>query len=122
MSELIPGINFILWSQLNDWTDKPFGRLVNMMSDLSEEYICAGWLSGCEFHIWKLTNKPGKWGSGLWSVDITEEIASTLLELSKQCGGWPAWNEEKGGVELVPIDNWIQRFEIWKSCIQEKKT
>lgn len=119
MSDKTPGINFILWDQLNDWPNTPFGQLVNTMSNLSEEYICAGWLNGCEFHIWKLANKPGKWGSGSWSVDITEEIASTLLELSKQCGGWPAWNEEKEGVELVPIDNWIERFEIWKSHVQE---
>lgn len=100
---LVSGENFIPWNELNDW-DTPFGQLVNVISDLSEEYICSGWVTNCEFVIWKLVNNPGKWGMGVWSVDIDEKISKQLLDLSNQCSGWPLMGED--GVYLIPIDIW----------------
>lgn len=110
----------IRWDQIDDPPETPFGQLVNMMSELSEDHICATWIADCEYYLWELANNPGKWSNGVWSIEITTDIARTLLGLSIDCKGWPVPRKE--GLELCPMNEWIERFEIWKSCIQKKKT
>lgn len=103
------GTDYIPWLQLDEWGETPLGRLVCIMSDFSEEYICAGWLDGCEHALWELANRPGRWGHPPWHVDISEADAARMLALSAEIGGWPAAGES--GVVLVPLAEWLVRHE-----------
>ena len=83
----------------------PAARLLaRLMSDLSEEYRCAGWLIDCEYALWaeltgeQLLNERG-WG-------ISEEEKEELRLLQELAGGWVIWSDESGGRMFLPIEEW----------------
>ena len=82
--------------------------LPTLMSELSEEYWCAGWLIGCEYELWarvvqyRRTGNCSPWGLGR-SAEFTGAIAA-LSELSESTGSWAVWGES--APEVVPIDTW----------------
>jgi hypothetical protein len=57
--------------------------LLGLMSGISEEYWCAGWLNGLEFDLWN-AQANGRYGQGA----ITERQAKLLRLLSEECEGW----------------------------------
>ncbi len=57
------------------------GLLRKVMSSISEEYWCAGWLSGLEYILWDALTGRKK------DICGPEEIAE-LKYLSEKCGGW----------------------------------
>ena len=60
--------------------------LLALMTGISEEYWCAGWMDGLEFALW--CAPAGKqYGRG----EITERQASLLRLLSAECDGWWCW-------------------------------
>jgi len=87
-------------------------RLRDVMSDISEDCYCAGWLTGLEFMLWGAVvgGEPFHFGMGrVESSDIAE-----LRRLSEKCGGWWRFDDEHGEV-FVPIDEWLARFGAERS-------
>lgn len=107
------GVDLVPWMHLDEFDGHPFGRLVAMMYEFSEEYDCSSWASSCEHYLWDLANKPGRWGVGTWSVEITPQEASRMLDLARECGGWPAPSED--GIVLVPMIEWLERHAAWRA-------
>jgi hypothetical protein len=83
--------------------------LRTLMSDISEEYWCAGWLSGLEFTLWQLLN-GGQREIGMFGRDVSEDQVADLKRLSEQAGGWWYYND-KDGETFIPIKDWLPRAE-----------
>jgi hypothetical protein len=92
--------------------------LYQLMSDISEDCYCAGWMHGNEFTLWEIVSDPSvdhEYGRG--SVD-DDDIAK-LRELSAEIGGWIRWRNddddpllpvEDWGPVFVPMDEWLRRY------------
>lgn len=90
--------------------------LMHAMSDLSETYYCAGWLSGLEFSLWAALDGKSHFGGS----PLEREEIEKLKRLSEKCGGWiywdtRHWNEPhrtgEVGETFIPLDEWKAMFE-----------
>lgn len=71
--------------------------LRQLMSDISEDCWCAGWLVGTEHDLWRLAGQGGgAWGQG----SVSAEQAVTLLQLAAALQEWPTYDD------WVPLDQW----------------
>lgn len=117
----------------------PMARALHeKMSDMSEEYYCAGWLHGWEFMVWNALKYrenpkeenyyPVTCGEGYtlsmqdWDRDLDD-----ILELSKAAGGWiyyPQDEEHPDGPSgpknswdfecFVPLPDWMTLLQVKK--------
>jgi hypothetical protein len=84
-------------------------RLISLMSDLSEELWCAGWLIDCEYLFWKWATAKG--------VHITAIAA--IKEAGSEAGGWAHWPTDDrdfpigDGPVFVPITEWLYLYNAW---------
>lgn len=87
-----------------EWTGDPdiAIRLRNFMSNISEDYWCAGWLIGLEHRLWEIIQG----GSRDFGLDvITEKEVNELRRLHEKAGGWWIW---KGNREVfVTTKEWL---------------
>jgi hypothetical protein len=80
--------------------------LYMLMSDISEECYCAGWLIDNEFRLWSAVADPAddrQYGMG----EIEPEQIAKLKELSELVGGWIVW---KDGAQFVPMQEWLAMY------------
>jgi hypothetical protein len=82
--------------------------LQRLMSDISEEYYCAGWLTGLEFELWAMV-QGGKRAFGM--SEVTESEVAQLKQLSEQCGGWWYFNDEDGET-FITLEDWKARTAL----------
>lgn len=81
-------------------------RLRSLMSDLSEDCWCAGWLSDCEHSLWGfVTEGPGRWGMGA----VDQLAVDELRCLSDKAGGWWTWSDALDGNAFMPMAEWLAR-------------
>lgn len=82
--------------------------LKRLMSDISEEGYCAGWLYGLEYSLWDciVKNYPR---FGYAEVNVDE-----LKSLADMAGGWWKWSEEDTDEYFVPMDEWLKIYEARK--------
>lgn len=83
-------------------------ELYDLMSDVSEEHWCAGWMSGLEFDLWERAKGDGSLPYGLGQIDPV--LLQKLRELSEEIGGW-IHMDEAGEVFFVPLEDWIDMAE-----------
>ncbi len=87
--------------------------LLGLMTGISEEYWCAGWMSGLEFSLWQAAQSgPMSYGQG----HITERQATLLRLLSEESDGWWRWIDDtrdasKSGARFVRLDDWRAHLE-----------
>jgi hypothetical protein len=87
--------------------------LRRLMSDMSEEHCCAGWLDGTEYVLWSMVQGGDtKWGFG----EVRPESIADLRRLSEAVQGWWRWDDDAGGKVFVPIDEWLRIYEAHKSA------
>lgn len=79
--------------------------LRELMSALSQEHACAGWLSGWEYLLWRIL---------LDGDDITPRDARELRQASDDCGGWIVWPPRDDSTRFVPMDEWLLMFAEWE--------
>jgi hypothetical protein len=78
--------------------------LARLMSWISEDYWCAGWLSGLEYELWDaVTGKQ----EGVCSSEEVEQ----LKYLSEKCGGWIVWDDQERDTKFLPMEAWLRRYE-----------
>jgi hypothetical protein len=78
------------------------------MSDLSEDYFCAGWMSDCEYALWAdLTNQEI---AGVKPWKITEEEKEELRLAHEVAGGWVIWSDEAGGTMFLSDEDWLKHL------------
>jgi hypothetical protein len=78
--------------------------LLHRMRDYSEEFHCAGWLSGLEVLLWEIPEEDDR----TW-VQARREISMELRTLAEIAEGWWAWNDEVPGGDnpvFVPLAEW----------------
>lgn len=87
--------------------------LASVMSECSEEAVCAGWDHGCEYTLWAIM--VGDSDEYMY-LDVTPELRERLRRLSEACGGWIVWDDSE---KWVPVDEWKAAYakecERWKS-------
>jgi hypothetical protein len=80
--------------------------LHNLMSDISEEAWCAGWMDGLEYALWHIMlHGPAKYG---WEL-ISEQTIQQLRTLSEQAGCWIVFDDVTQET-AVPLAKWEQMF------------
>jgi hypothetical protein len=88
-----------------DWEE-----LGQLMSDISEEAYCAGWMDQLEYDLWEAIHGGSrKYGRAM----LTDEEVSRLRELSLRLGGWVWFNDDVGMEEFVELERWRVMYEQW---------
>lgn len=82
-------------------------ELYELMSDISEDCYCAGWMHGNEFRLWQAITDP-KDDRRYGQSDIEEWQVNRLRELSEQTGGWWVWEEDNRA--FISLDEWRRRL------------
>ncbi len=82
--------------------------LARVMSGLSEDYFCAGWLGDCEYALWAdLTGYEEIAGVKAWG--ITQEEKDELRLAHEVAGGWIVWGE--GGETYLSNKDWQEHLK-----------
>lgn len=94
-------------------------ELYELMSDISEDCWCAGWMSGNEFSLWCLVSNPSA-SRQYGQRAICERDRSRLAALAKEIGGWVYWHDDEyeptlpraeWGPRFIAMDAWPARYE-----------
>jgi hypothetical protein len=83
-----------------------------LMSNISEDYWCAGWNTSNETMLWRAITTEDR-TVGLFDAALTEWEVAELKRLSESAGGWFAWGvDEDGeaGAQFVPMAEWLERY------------
>ncbi len=78
------------------------------MSDLSEDYFCAGWMSDCEYALW--ADLTGREVAGVQGWNITDEEKAELRLAHEVAGGWIVWSDEAGGRKFLSDEEWLRHM------------
>lgn len=86
--------------------------LAELMSDISEDHYCAGWLISLEYTLWEaVIDNKREFGFS----DIPAYNLYLLATYADKFGGWVVWDAAKGH-KFVPMDAWLKMYEEdWKS-------
>lgn len=81
-------------------------ELYDLMSEISEDCYCAGWMSGNEFRLWDAITDPNDDRKyGMWQIE--EEQVTRLRELSELTNGWWVWEDD---CAFIGLDEWKRRL------------
>ena len=83
-------------------------QLFELMSDISEECYCAGWMMGNEYTLWRMVSDPVASRDYGLSV-VTDEQIAELKRLSDAVGGWIYWHDDFIA-PTIPVNEWGERF------------
>jgi hypothetical protein len=94
---------------------KPLQRaLYQMMSDISEDCWCAGWMMGNEFALWDAIVTGDRTYGQCW---MDEDMLASCKALAEQVGGWIEWRDDEHGLPVadwgpyfVPMPQWLDKF------------
>lgn len=94
-------------------------RLGELMSEISEDCYCAGWMHGNEYTLWSMIAVPG--ASRDYGMDaVSEEDLAELKLLSDRLGGWVVWWDddydqncatEEWGERFLPMAEWLKWWD-----------
>jgi hypothetical protein len=107
----------------DDAPGPPLQQLIDLMSLLSEEHYCAGWLIDLEHELWEFVAAPDlhdhEWGMGT----VTAQNTADMKRLSSEIAGWVCWEENglHSHVRFIPMEDWITRHAEWKLRIERKR-
>ncbi len=96
-------VDIRIFENLRDHDPRGVARnaLAALMSSLSEDLWCAGWLTGTEHALWKMVQGgPREWGMG----EVSQRQVDLLRLLSEEAEGWIIYGAN--GPHFVPIDEW----------------
>ncbi|WP_294636574.1 hypothetical protein [uncultured Aquabacterium sp.] len=82
-------------------------KLYDLMSDISEDCWCAGWMCGNEYAIWDAL-KTGDRQYGMMEMD--SDLLAEVARLSAKTGGWIVWIDAEDGIPAERIDEWGPYF------------
>lgn len=82
--------------------------LASLMSTISEDGYCAGWLCNLEYSLWVIAHHGGgKFGQS----EVTSQQADDLLWLADYLGGWVVWTNEEQET-FVTMDQWLKTVGV----------
>lgn len=91
-----------------DMTDQQ-RELYELMSDISEDCYCAGWMHGLEYAIWGAL-QGGDRRYGMSEMDAAKLERCRVL--AKELDGWVIWydDDDEDNDAVLPINEWGPRF------------
>jgi hypothetical protein len=110
-----------------DGTDEQLARSVDpeaardlwsLMSDISEQCYCAGWLLGNEDTLWRMvtdrgdTRRYGQGEDGSENCTVHAVSVEALRYLHERCGGWWVWDDSAPDAQ-----DWGPRFLTTKEWL-----
>jgi hypothetical protein len=99
-----------------NWKQK---ALYDLMSDISEDCYCAGWMMGNEYILWEILTNPSA-SRNYGQAIVTPEKIAILREISAEIGGWIRWRDEdeipaltlvEWGPVFCPMAEWLILYE-----------
>lgn len=87
-------------------------RIGAIISDISEDMYCAGWMQHAEYDVYRLMTEGGRWGMGCAS-DAAEQLGA-LRSLSRRHEVWVTWCEDHGQ-EPIRLDQWKPVYVQWRA-------
>lgn len=94
--------------------------LRDFMSELSEDYYCAGWEMNLEYDLWGIINKdiPNSYGLG----ELKDDEITKLKDLNQKCGGWWIWYEDpddkfNSGELFITTEEWLELYKDTKGLV-----
>lgn len=90
--------------------------LVRLMREYSEDFWCAGWLSGLEYDLWEFTcGEAETYGTYLGSY-LKDSERDYLKQLANDAGGWYYWSDKTPvGERFISMDDWLKMYEEYKN-------
>ena len=73
--------------------------LLCLMTGISEEFWCAGWMMGLEYSLW---NAAAGNGQGRF----TDRQVTLLKLLAEEADGWWVWSKKDGKPHFVRLETW----------------
>lgn len=90
-------------------------RLYELMSDISEDCYCAGWMHGNEFALWNaIATGDLRYGMGEMDRDKLAQVTA----LSVKTGKWIIWRDDNDGLDPHDSSEWgpyAITLEAWVS-------
>jgi len=88
--------------------------LYELMSEISEDCWCAGWMMGNEFALWDAIVS----GDRTYGMDQMDEgLLASCKALAEQVGGWIEWRDDEHGLPnaewgpyFIPMADWLAKF------------
>jgi hypothetical protein len=96
------GIGFYSGERCDTTAEGAALGLLALMTGISEECWCAGWLQGLEFKLWNIQANSA-YGRGT----ITERQAVLLRLLSQESEGWWHWKDGAENPQFVSLAEWL---------------
>jgi hypothetical protein len=87
----------------------PAAELAQLISEISERTICAGWEMGIEYEAWGwVLARPTAPFTRMMDEVLPSEV-DRMRELSEQLGGWVHWTDDSpNGPSFVPMGEWLK--------------
>lgn len=87
--------------------------LAVLMSSISEETMCSGWIVDNEHLIWRAVQTGNGVGDG--PHDYSQESIDECKALSEICGGWIVWYDSYDrSMRFVPLGVWRYMHLAWE--------
>lgn len=78
-------------------------KLYELMSDISEDCWCAGWMHGNEFALWDAIT-TGDLNYGMGEIDRVD--LAQVAALAVGCGRWIIWRDDDDGLDKNDASEW----------------
>jgi hypothetical protein len=82
--------------------------LANAISEISENWLCAGWLHEIEFLLWGWMHRIPGYEFPDYGQPPDDDDRRALVDLHTKAGGWIAC---KDVLKFVSTSEWLIRFE-----------
>ena len=88
-------------------------ELAELMSDISEDQYCAGWLTDLEYDLWALLQSSNAQRVGAFGGTHPRDIRR-LRELSAATNGWIVWADQADpDLQHIPLEKWEARYAAY---------
>ena len=90
-------------------------ELAELMSEISEDHYCAGWLDGLEYELWGIVSgaRDNSFGFG----PIERWKIKRLKALAAATGGWIERKQQAAHETFVPLNAWLAKYTARKTAI-----
>jgi hypothetical protein len=93
--------------------------LVDYISELSEEYWCAGWYADIEYELWEILDLSIEEMEPFWQRRVEPQDLSDLKWLSQVTSSWGKWDDEREDIP-VSLEEWKKNYQQWKERLNWK--
>jgi len=85
--------------------------LIDLMSEISEDHYCAGWMSALEYDLFGIVVGDRLNHYGLGPIDV--EKIQRLRELADELDGWVHWTDD--GEKFIAKDEWLKLYAPYRA-------